>query len=116
MTNQQVRQWYLIQISKIPVLNEAWVLDGISAERRARRAWRIRHDARLRAREMMENPQEVKLLQDRDTKLYGDPDGPTFDYLVEKASNLGLNDDKIYEAIINGSYSTNEEVNKKFDY
>jgi hypothetical protein len=84
MTNQEVRLWYLSQVSKIPILNEQWIKDAISSEERAKKAWRIRHDARLEARAMMENPKEVKLLQDRDMKFYGNPNGPTFEFLVEK--------------------------------
>jgi hypothetical protein len=115
MTNKQVRQWYAKQVDKIRLLNESWINDGIGIKQRAINAWQIRHDARLRARHLMANPREVELLRNRDLKLYGDPDGPTFEFLVERAINLGLSDDKIYEAIINDSYKTNPEVDKRFD-
>lgn len=114
MSNQEIRRWYLSQVSKLPLLNEAWIKHGISAEERARRAWKLRHDARLQAREMMENPLEVKLLQDRDMKYYGSPDGPTFEFLVAKAGKLGLKGDKIYEVIVADSFTTNSDVDKKF--
>jgi hypothetical protein len=114
MSNQEVRQWYLSQVSKIPFLCEEWTKRGVSAEQCARRAWQLRHDARLKAREMMENPKEVKLLQDRDMKFYGSPDGPTFEFLVEEAGKLGLKGDKMYEAIVADSFTTNADIDKKF--
>jgi len=115
MTNMQVRQWYKKQVGEVRALNRAWLRKGIGIKQRAIRAWQIRHDARLRARELMENPREVELLRNRDLKIYGDSDGPTFEFLVERAGNLGLRGDKIYEAIINDSYTTNAEVDKRFD-
>lgn len=115
MTNQEVRQWYKAQVSPIPSLNEAWIKQGLTPEDRGRRAWKIRHDARLRAREMMENPIEVELLRDRDMEEYGNPDGPTFEFLVAKVRKEGLQGDKIYEEIVSGSYSTNKGVDKKFE-
>ena len=75
MTNEQVRDWYKLQVGQISQLNEAWVVEGLSAENRARRAWQIRHDARLKAREMMVDPIEVELLRNRDIKEYSTPDG-----------------------------------------
>lgn len=115
MTNKQVRQWYATQVGKIRSLNEAWIREGIRIEQRAIKAWQMRHDARLRARELMENPKEVQLLQKRVLELYGNPDGPTFEFLLERAVNLGLSGDKIYGAIIDHSCTTNDEVDKRFD-
>lgn len=115
MTNHQVRQWYKTQVAPIPSLNENWIREGLSPEARARRAWQIRRDARLTARQMMEDPIEVNLLKARDLKEYGDPNGPTFEFLVEKARKDGFEGDKIYEEIISESYSTNKLVDKKFE-
>ena len=114
MTNKQIREWYKEQVDQIPLLNEDWVKKGISPWDRAEKAWKIRHDARLSAREMMEDPIEVELLRNRDMKKYGNREGPTFDYLVEKAIRDGLRGDKICEEIINESSSTNREVDRKF--
>lgn len=115
MTNQQVRQWYREQVSEIPLLNQAWIIEAVGVEQRARRAWQIRHNARLGARDLMEDPQEVELLRSRDLKLYGNPDGPSFDDLVKKARDLGFRGDKIYDAIISDSYTTNAEVDKQYE-
>ena len=79
------------------------------------RAWRIRHEARLQARSMMENRDEIEDLRERDRRLYGNPDGPTFDQLVQEGRRRGLREDEVYEGIIGGSQATNREVNEFFD-
>jgi hypothetical protein len=94
MTNQQVREWYKSQVDQIRLLNEGWKVAGLGVEERARRACQVRHDARLRAREMMEDPLEVKLLRKRDLREFGTLDGPTFEFLVKKAREEGLEGDK----------------------
>jgi hypothetical protein len=114
MTNAQVRQWYKDEVSRIPSLNLSWLANGESAEQRARKAWEIRHNARLKARDMMENLQEVQLLRKRDLAKYGHPDGPTFAYLVNHWARSGLRGDKIYEAIIEDAQITNADVDQKF--
>ena len=62
----------------------------------------------------MQNKQEVIDLQARDQEKYGNPDGPTFDYLVEKNRKKGLEGDAVYEDIIGSSNRTNQEYNEKF--
>jgi hypothetical protein len=64
----------------------------------------------------MEDPREVDDLRKRDIKVYGNPHGPTFEFLLEKARKLGLKDDKVFEAIIDESFSTNIGVDKKFEH
>jgi hypothetical protein len=56
MTNSEIRAWYQERVAEISKLNQEWISQGISLEDRAFRAWRIRHDARMEARSMMENP------------------------------------------------------------
>jgi len=114
MKNAQVRDWYNLQVAQIPAMNKAWLSEGIRAEERARRAWKIRHDARMAARQLMEDPKQIEELRNRDSEKYGNPDGPSFDYLVQKASKSGLTGDEIYEAIIQGSSTTNADVNRRF--
>jgi len=113
-TNAEIRQWYNDEVGQIPALNEQWLAEGISAEERAKRAHEIRHHARVTARVMMQNKQEVADLQARDQEKYGNPDGPTFAYLVEKNRLKGLQGDAIYEDIIGSSNRTNREYNEKF--
>ena len=112
-SNAEIRQWYLRQIVEIPRLNQGWIAQGRTAVDRAQEAWRIRHQARLLARSMMINQTEVQLLRARDTAKYGNPDGPTFELLVAKLSSIGLEGDAIYEAIVDNSYRTDAELNRK---
>jgi len=111
--NEEIRQWYVEQLSHIPELNRQWIAAGLSVRVRAERAWRIRHEARLEARAMMADPIEIELLRVRDIAVYGSPDGPTFEFLVEQGRRAGLEEKAIYEAIIDGSYRTDREINRR---
>ena len=71
--------------------------------------------SRIRAREMMENMKEVEMLRTRDVKFYGREDGPSFDYLVNKAREARLMGDEIYEFIIMASSRSNLEINRLLD-
>jgi hemophore-related protein len=113
-TNAEIRQWYNDQVAVIPQLNEGWLQQGLSADERARLAADIRHSARLQARNFMQDKQEVADLQARDLEKYGNPDGPTFEQLVEKNIKDGLQGDAVYEAIISSSNRTSQEYNQKF--
>jgi hypothetical protein len=113
-TNEEIRQWYNDTVAKIPALNEQWIKEGVSIEERAKKAHEIRHNARLEARTMMQNKQEVAELQARDKEKYGNPDGPTFEYLVEKNRAKGFQGDAVYEDIIGSSNRTNKEYNEKY--
>jgi hypothetical protein len=112
-TNAEIRQWYLERVSHIPALNQQWLAAGLSAQERAAKAWRMRHEARLEARAMMTDPTEVALLRARDMAHYGNPNGPTFEFLVEQARKVGLEEHAIYDAIIDGSYRTNIGINQR---
>jgi hypothetical protein len=111
-TNKEIREWYSEEVARIRRLNDEWIEKGFSLELRAQKAWKIRHDARSKSRTMMGNQIEIKLLQRRDLVKYGNPDGPTFDFLVEKYRKLGLVGDEVYEAIIEASMKVNIGVNK----
>jgi hypothetical protein len=64
---------------------------------------------------MMETSAEIEDLRERDRLLYGNPDGPTFDQLVQSNLKRGLRTDEVYERIINGAQTTNREVNQLFE-
>jgi hypothetical protein len=112
-TNAEIRRWYLQQVDPIPELNKLWLEQGLSTRERAEAAWRIRHEARLKARTMMANPVEVELLHERDLVEYGNPDGPTFEFLVKQLQEAGFEGDAVYNTIIEGSYRTNVGVNRE---
>lgn len=113
-TNAEIRKWYLEHVAQIPELNEQWMVQGLTAKERAKKAWQIRYDARLQAREMMADPEEVEMLRTRDVAKYGNEDGPTFEFLVREWWDAGLRGNVIYTAIIKGARRTNRSVNKKF--
>ena len=114
MTNAEVRDWYNAQVSTIPEQNQGWLAEGLSAQLRAQRAYQLRHDARIEARNKMADPVEVEQLRARDQLKYGDPNGPSFDYLVKKNRDKGLEGDAIYEAIIESSSRTDAKTNALF--
>ncbi len=113
-SNAEIRQWYNDQVATIAVLDQQWQQQGLNPEQRARRAWAIRHDARLKAREFMRDKSEVALLQARDKAKYGNPDGPDFDFLVAQNRKKGAQGDEVYLQIIGSSERTNTEVNQSF--
>jgi hypothetical protein len=81
MTNREVREWYLREVARIAGTDAERKARGASLDERARQAWQDRHELRLRARGMMENPVEADTLRERDRLKYGRPDGPTFEDL-----------------------------------
>ncbi len=114
-TNAEIRLWYNHQVVIIPTLNAEWINEGVNAEERAQRAYHIRHTARIHARLLMRDKDEVNDLRERDMKKYGNPDGPTFPYLIEKNCRKGLSGDSIFEEIVKSSSRTSAEFNKRFN-
>jgi hypothetical protein len=112
--NGEVRAAYLRMIATIAPANEKWKQENVPAEERARRAFQIRHDARMTARAMMKDAGEVAMLQKRDQEKYGNPDGPTFEMLVDHEKKKGLTGDAVYEAIVASSQRTDMVVNELF--
>lgn len=113
-TNAEIRLWYNYQVVAISEIDKRWVEEGLSAEVRAKRAYELRHEARVNARYMMPDKDEVKMLQQRDEVKYGNPDGPTFAHLVEKSQKEGLEGDQVYETIIASSSRTSAAYNKQY--
>ena len=114
-SNAEIRQWYNDQVAVIPELDRKWIAQGLSAEQRASKAQEIRHHARIQARAYMRDKAEVADLQARDREKYGNPDGPTLAYLVQKNREKGLKGDAVFEDIIGSSNRTNAEYNAKFN-
>jgi len=113
-TNEEVRVYYNEIVGTIAAANDRWKQEGLPVEERARRASRIRHDARLTCRAMMASRDEVEDLRRRDQDKYGNPDGPTFEHLVESARKKGVTGDAIYEGIIASAQRTDAAVNAAF--
>jgi len=112
-TDCEIRKWYNYQVVAIPLINKRWIDKGLTAEQRAQKAFTLRHNARINARYMMPNQEEVKALQVRDQKKYGNPDGPTFAYLVKKHQKKGLNGKELYQSIIKSSSRTDSTYNEQ---
>jgi len=115
-TNAEIRKWYLEQVAKVPELNEQWLAEGLSAKGRAKKAWQIRHDARLAARAMMTDLEEIEDLRQRDIVEYRNPDGPTFEFLAQEWREAGLKGDAVYVAIIEGAHRTNRGTDKNLGF
>ena len=114
LTNREVREWYLNEVASIPLLDHAWLVEGLCLGERARRAWEIRHRARVAARALMADPVEVEMLRKRDLAKYGNPDGPSFEQLVRQAEAKGLTEDQAYEGILASSTTTDTTINRKY--
>lgn len=110
-TNCEIRIWYNYQVVAIGKINAKWESDGLDLETRARRAYELRHNARVNARYMMQNKAEVKELQARDLVKYGNPNGPTFEYLLKKNTDKGLSEAEGFQSIIDSSSRTSAVYN-----
>lgn len=110
-TNCEIRLWYNYQVVAIGALAEKWKQDGLSLKERALKAYDRRHEARVHARFLMQNKAEVQQLEERDRVKYGNPDGPTFEYLVRKNTSQGLSLEQAYENIIKSSSQTDTRYN-----
>ncbi|MBL4650185.1 MAG: hypothetical protein JKY03_10670, partial [Aureispira sp.] len=82
--NCDIRTWYKFQVLAIPQLNEYWITQELDLKKRAYKAYTLRHNARIHARYMMPDKDEVALLQKRDLAKYNNLDGPTFQGLLQK--------------------------------
>jgi hypothetical protein len=111
--NCEIRQWYNYQVVAIPVINQRWIEIGMSPEERAKRAYEIRHRARINARYMMPDKGEVQALESRDQQKYGNPDGPTFEQLLSRAQADGDSAEAAYREIIQSASRTNPGYNER---
>lgn len=111
-TNRDIRILYVARVAEIAAENEGWKAEGLGPAERARKAFGVRHEARKIARALMRDQAEVEALRVRDREQYGDPDGPTFESLLEKNRGKGLAEDEAYEAIIESAQRTNAAVNE----
>lgn len=111
-TDRQVRQFYLERVAAIGERDPQLRTEGKSAEARARAAYQLRQDARMTARAMMQDQEAVKGLEARDRVKYSNPNGPTFEYLVERAREKGLAGDAIYESIVESAQRTDAATNR----
>lgn len=110
-TDRQVRQFYLARVAAIGPADDGARARGDSVETRARTAFAARNEARTIARAMMQDAAAVEALRDRDRAKYGTPDGPTFEYLVDRAAQKGLTGDAVFASIIESAQHTDAATN-----
>ncbi|MEZ4471660.1 MAG: hypothetical protein R3F60_12830 [bacterium] len=111
-TPAAIRWIYVCRAYGIAAANRGWIAAGQPAEARARQASDVhRRTAKATARAMMDDQALAAELRARDQAKYGDPEGPTFEWLVKKARGRGLEGDAIYTDIIRSAGHTNDEVN-----
>ncbi|MEZ4949433.1 MAG: hypothetical protein R2784_08605 [Saprospiraceae bacterium] len=111
VTDCEIRLWYNYQIVAIGVINEKWKQEGMDLKSRAKMAYEMRHDARVNARFLMQDKDAVSALQARDFEKYGNPDGPTFEFLIQLNTDKGLTIEEAYQAIIDSSSKTDKRYN-----
>ena len=70
----------------------------------------------MTARAMMSDPAELAALQERDRAKYGNPDGPTFDWLLERNQAKGLAGEAAYLAIVESAQKTDANVNQSLGF
>jgi ABC-type multidrug transport system fused ATPase/permease subunit len=114
LLNDEIRVWYNKETGRIAAANDEWIKAGLSLEERAKKAYDIRHGARIKARQLMGNKFEVDALRARDMKKYGNPDGPTFEQLIAKAMKKGKTRQEALDDLIGSSQRTSAEYNAKF--
>ena len=104
--NFSLRRAYLAEEERIGLLDSQWKQAGRPALERARLAHQLRRDARLVARRKMRSAAQVKALCERDAQVYGDPNGPTFEWAVQHAMrelHAQAPTDEAYELVVRGS-------------
>ena len=112
MTNKEIRGWYCEQLAREKQLDaELAKCVELGLEERARRAHRIRNCLKHEARELMTR-RDVKTVEARNIKKYGNPLGPTFDELVERGTRKDLPKRALYELIIKRAFEPGSAFNK----
>lgn len=110
-TSCEIRKWYNYQVVAISIINKRWIEQGISLRDRAKQAYTLRHNARINARFMMKDKATVKKFEVRDYQKYGNRNGPTFSYLVDKLKAKGIVGEEGYREIIKSSSRTSPNYN-----
>jgi hypothetical protein len=103
MSNAEVRAWYDQRTKEIKAEGERMEREGVPQQQRAERLHEMRHDARMQARSMMRNPNDVRGLEIRDAWTYGNKNGPTFDELLSQKMSQGMSRAEALDKIIVGA-------------
>ncbi|GEM_PF-2385377 len=109
--NDVIRDDYNFAQEELPEINNLLKAQNVPVEKRARILYHSRHRSRLKARQGMKDKKLVKDLEERDKEKYGNKDGPTFDYLVEKNMAKGMSKEQAMESIIDSAQRTSPQYN-----
>lgn len=101
LSNVEARRWYLEQEAKIPDMIDK----SLTLEEQAKQAFNLRNQFRTQARELMADRATAESLYKIDPNL-------TWEEIVRKQSEKGLEGDDIYKAIIESSQRSRKSVNK----
>lgn len=81
-SNCEARRWYLKMLGDLPAIDDSLKRQAIDLRGRSLCAYSLRRAARIGARAMMASQFDVVGLRLRDILKYGNPDGPSFTYLL----------------------------------
>jgi len=122
--NILVRDAYVLAEKEIEQILPTKDLEEIAERNRdsalelyAKVAVELRQGMRWQARDRMPNIDEVRNIQARDNEVYGDPDGPSYEWLIQKYTNRaggGVNIKKMIAdtAIYFASQTSNPTYNR----
>lgn len=100
---REIRAEYLKESKKLEATIESMTEEGKSQEEIARYVVEQRNQQKVEARKKM-SPEDVKGLEERNIKKYGNPVGPTADQLLEKQGS--------WDKVIEGSMRKDPVINK----
>ena len=102
LSNYEARKWYLEQETTIPNRIDK----NLSLEEQAKQAFNLRNQFRTQARELMADRALAESLNETDPNF-------TWEKMVKKQINKGLEGDEIYKEIIRSSQRSRKDANKK---
>ena len=91
-----------------------WLAEGLSLEERARRGHAYRRRARFWARDQGVDAGDAAVLEVRDLEVHGNPEGPSFEELINRGLRKGKSLDAVYLGIIGSAQRSNAEVDAKY--
>jgi RHS repeat-associated protein len=109
----QLRGIYKDGARQIAALADSLAKKGTPLQRIAEILSEERHKNRLAVRGKMSEWLDVAALKARDLFTYGNPDGPTFDWLVARARAKGLSGDDVWKYIIGSSSRTHAATDQR---
>jgi hypothetical protein len=105
---------YKAKLAELGSLDAQWLAEGLSLEERARRGHAYRRRARFWARDQSVDAGDAAVLEVRDLEVHGNPEGPSFEELINRGLQKGKSLDEVYLGIIGSAQRSNAEVDAKY--